>query len=517
MRALKLAMQASCLFGLKSETPINHQAHAMNAKMKKAAANSGNDQVNNSLKLEHFHSILKLTEDCQQSVLAGHSDENNSFTVIVDTGCLFTCTNQRSDILPGTLKRTPNPIQLGGIAGKLLVEYCGQVEWETFDDNGNLAYIRTKAFLQEKLPSRLFSPQAYLSKDTDSKGKHLKVYRDRAELHLSSNSIITMDLDKCNLPRLMLFKSSSAETSIKALTGSLVTGTNINLDAKTKHWLRWHYRLGHLSFEHVRKLGLAGHLDLTAISLWKSELPTVPNCAACCYGKQARTPSKISNISQKKSTIGALRKDQLAPGDQVFSDQLESRVRGRLVGSSGREPEQDQYCGSTIFCDAASSYIHVEHQVSLSATDMIMSKNAFEQTARDMGVNVQEYHTDNGVYKAKAFADEIHKNLQSIRYSAVGAKWQNGIAENAIKIVSNKARTMMVHAAIHWPEVDDKSMWPFAVSYAAHLYNHTPNRETGISPAEVFQRTKSTHDAIKNAHPWGCPAYVLEPSLTQSG
>jgi len=29
--------------------------------------------------------------------------------------------------------------------------------------------------------------------------------------------------------------------------------------------------------------------------------------------------------------------------------------------------------------------------------------------------------------------------------------------------------------------------------------------------------TKSTHSALKNAHPWGCPVYVLEPSLSQAG
>ena len=76
---------------------------------------------------------------------------------------------------------------------------------------------------------------------------------------------------------------------------------------------------------------------------------------------------------------------------------------------------------------------------------------------------------------------------------------------------------MMVHTALHWPDIDDKSMWPFAVSYAAHLYNHTPNRDSGKSPAEVFQRSKHSHQALKHAHPWGCPVYVLEPSLTQSG
>ena len=76
---------------------------------------------------------------------------------------------------------------------------------------------------------------------------------------------------------------------------------------------------------------------------------------------------------------------------------------------------------------------------------------------------------------------------------------------------------MMIHAALHWPEQDDKSLWPLAVSHAAFLYNHTPRLKTGIAPIEVFSGTKSDHQALRNAHPWGCPVYVLEPSLTQAG
>jgi Reverse transcriptase (RNA-dependent DNA polymerase) len=76
---------------------------------------------------------------------------------------------------------------------------------------------------------------------------------------------------------------------------------------------------------------------------------------------------------------------------------------------------------------------------------------------------------------------------------------------------------MMIHAALHWPEEEDQSLWPLAVSYAAHLYNHTPNFTSGIAPIEIFTKTKSDHKVIKQAHPWGCPAYVLEPSLTQAG
>ena len=76
---------------------------------------------------------------------------------------------------------------------------------------------------------------------------------------------------------------------------------------------------------------------------------------------------------------------------------------------------------------------------------------------------------------------------------------------------------MMIHAALHWPEQDDKCLWPLALNYAAHLYNNTPNKETGIAPIEVFTKTHTDHQALHNAHPWGCPVYVLEPKLTSAG
>ena len=52
-----------------------------------------------------------------------------------------------------------------------------------------------------------------------------------------------------------------------------------------------------------------------------------------------------------------------------------------------------------------------------------MALENFERVALDMNVKVDSYHTDNGIFKSKAFVDKIRSNHQSIRYSGVGAKW----------------------------------------------------------------------------------------------
>ena len=73
--------------------------------------------------------------------------------------------------------------------------------------------------------------------------------------------------------------------------------------------------------------------------------------------------------------------------------------------------------------DAASGYVHIEHQVSLRATDSINAKSLFERMARDLGVSVSQYHADNGIYNSKAYVQGLLDDREDIRYSGVGAKW----------------------------------------------------------------------------------------------
>ena len=42
-------------------------------------------------------------------------------------------------------------------------------------------------------------------------------------------------------------------------------------------------------------------------------------------------------------------------------------------------------------------------------------------------------------------------------------------------LMSTIARTMMLHSAIHWPDVSDARLWPLAVQYAIDLFNHVPD------------------------------------------
>jgi len=135
----------------------------------------------------------------------------------------------------------------------------------------------------------------------------------------------------------------------------------------------------------------------------------------------------------------------------------------------------------------------------------------------DVGVKVHSYHTDNGIYHSDEFLKELQSKGQGIKMSGVSAQFQNGAAESIIKSVVQSARTMMLHANLRWPEVADESLWPHALQYAVYLHNIMPFEESGVSPTEVWSRTKSNHHDLLHTHTWGCPAYVLSPRLREGG
>jgi len=138
----------------------------------------------------------------------------------------------------------------------------------------------------------------------------------------------------------------------------------------------------------------------------------------------------------------------------------------------------------------------------------------FVREGLSVGVSAKACHSDNGIFASTEFMHKLGKKGQGLKLSGVSAQLQNGAAENGIKIVVRNAHTMMLHVALRWPGYAvEKDLWPMALSHAAHLRNHTLKMETGVAPVEVFTKTKSNHQWLQNAHPWGCPAHILQPKL----
>ncbi len=51
------------------------------------------------------------------------------------------------------------------------------------------------------------------------------------------------------------------------------------------------------------------------------------------------------------------------------------------------------------------------------------------------------------------------------------------------------------------------------MKYAAYLWNKTPNKYSGLSPEEIFYRTKAEKSDLVHMKVFGCPTFVLEPQL----
>jgi hypothetical protein len=208
---------------------------------------------------------------------------------------------------------------------------------------------------------------------------------------------------------------------------------------------------------------------------------------------------------------GALKANHLKPGVQVSVDHFELRLLGRTFDSYGKVLSAT-YKGACLFVDHCSGFLHCEHQLGFSAVKTVRAKQAYEQLALHHGVVVKSYLTDSGAFKANAFVQHIREHSQRLRFCVANAHHKNGIAERAVQSVSNISRALILHASAHWKDGIDLSLWPMAVTYATHLYNHLPTA-TGLCPADVFTgRTVPCH-CLQDLHVWGCPIYVLGPQL----
>ena len=208
-------------------------------------------------------------------------------------------------------------------------------------------------------------------------------------------------------------------------------------------------------------------------------------CSSCIQGGMERVPIKGNVHTKSPSQQGKLKREQLTPGQRIFSDQYVSSLPGKNFNGRGHLHSTRGFKGGTVFCDAASSYISIYHQQSFTGHETIESMIAFERESTEVGINIQGYNTDNGVYTAKTLIHKLQSNNQILRLSGVGAHHQNGVAENAISNISEKARVYMFHAALRWPDKFDKTLWPLAMNHAVHLHNHTPRQHDGLSPVEI--------------------------------
>ena len=474
--------------------------------------------IDNSRKVSsNFHWLLKAALQAPRRLI--NSIKGNSpFQVIWDSGASHCVTYDPKDFIseikdPGTLRRVK------GINSGLEVTGIGTVQWTILDEKGDLRHLKLPALLVPKCERRLLSTSVLLQ---HYQGEHL--IQHSSFMRLSGNplvdnrSSVLVPYDKrSGLLKATMYRLPEVKSAIACLgqTISTVHKENLNLSEAEKELLKWHYRLGHLSFRRIQSLlrsGVFSHSESSRILHSSAcRLRHPPKCAACMYGKQSARPIPNRSNTIVRDVGGGILSGDLHPGQRTSIDHFICSTRGRRLDSAGRTKEEDMFSGGIIFVDHASDFVFVDFCTSPNTTDSILSKEKYEATCRDVGVIPQAYLSDNGrAFTSKEFSFALSNLHQSSSFSGVGAHHSNGKAENTIKRIMAIARTMMIHSAIHWPDVADSSLWPLAVEYAVYLHNHVPQVSTGLAPNDVFTKTRNPTRRLLDLRVWGSPTYVLD-------
>jgi hypothetical protein len=443
-------------------------------------------------------------------------------SIIWDSGASLSISFDKSDFV-GELHPAGAITRLQGIAKGLRIEGKGHVLWPMLDVRGQLRLIKLPAFYAPSCKVRLLSTTSLLQTYPD---ETIKV--DATQMRLSGlasdptrGAVIAAVNPRNNLPMATSYRYDAVEAGPLALSAaiSLTNDANTNLSEPEKELLRWHARLGHLSFRKIQFLMRTGILSRSEstrrLQVSASKLSHPPKCAACQFGKQSQRPSPGQKTTAVKDRAGVLKTDHLFPGQCVSVDHFVCSTKGRLFTSAGKTNEDEMYTGGCLFVDHATNHVHIEFQARLNTHQTLRAKGAYELMCRDYGVVPQTFVSDNGKpFVSAEFSQQLAKFEQVIRFAGAGAHHQNGNAERAIQTIMSISRTMMLHQAIHWPDVADASLWPMAVAHAVYLYNHVPDPATGLSAHYMFTRTRWEQSKFHDLHVWGCPVYVLEKTMS---
>lgn len=262
--------------------------------------------------------------------------------------------------------------------------------------------------------------------------------------------------------------------------------------------LRWHYRLGHMSFNKIKAMSRAGLLPKNLANVQN------PKCACCYYGKAHRKPWR-TRAQPRRIKVAT------KPGEVVSVDTLQSSTPG-FIGILKGILTKRRYNYATIFVDHFSdlSYVHL-HSDNTSLA-IVQAKESFEAYARTFHVNISHYHCDNGRFADNAFRLAVTNSKQSISFCSVNGHHQNGRAEKRIRDLRENSRSTLLHSIARWPSAITTNLWPYAIRHANNIRNSTVDKRDGTSPINRFSGINVDIN-LKDFHTFGCPVYSLDSNL----
>ena len=164
--------------------------------------------------------------------------------------------------------------------------------------------------------------------------------------------------------------------------------------------------------------------------------------------------------------------------------------------------------------------MRIKHQVDINATETVKGKLTFEREAQSYGLVIKGNHNDNNIFDASDFMEELLKKQQNIMFSGAGTSHQNGSAEHAIKTGVAMARNMLIHDPLRFPDDNfSVNLWKIEIGYAVWVFTCISDMQYGLSAIEIWSRSRfeTVAENLRNSHVCGCPTYLLESKLHQSG
>ena len=147
-----------------------------------------------------------------------------------------------------------------------------------------------------------------------------------------------------------------------------------------------------------------------------------------------------------------------------------------------------------------------------------ITKHAFEREAATMGVTVKAYRADNVPFGSREFLADLEVQNQLITFSGTGAHHQNGVAERAIGTITRWARSMLLHAVLHWPDQTEVNLWPFAMEYAVYLVESScPRNSPCTHPLNYFPDPNSARMTISYGPMFGAVRFMSWILALQDG
>lgn len=267
--------------------------------------------------------------------------------------------------------------------------------------------------------------------------------------------------------------------------------------------MRWHYRLGHLSFSKLKNLAKRGEIPTKL-----AKVKTI-KCAGCIYGAMTRVPWRTKEHQTHHVFVAT------KPGECVSVDQMVSTQVGFVAQLKGKLTSK-RYTAATIFVDHFSRLRFIYLMASLSTEETLAAKRAFERYAEEHGVAIKHYHCDNGRFADTGFKEACQQARQELTFCGVNAHFQNGVAERAIRDLQESARKQLLHAKQRWPSAVHLALWPYALRSASVLHNTLPVLDDGTSRLELFSGIR-VGVKMRYIHTFACPVFALQNSLASGG